>query len=147
MAGFRGTAMAFKLGGSGNVTATNRLWALSKHQPERIGTGVVVGKYLYVANAGPSTAQCLELATGKERWHERLPEGKQGGLHWGSIVYAGGRLYVTNQSGATHVFPPNPDKLDLVASNKLGEPSNATPAVSDGRIFIRTDGHLYCIGE
>jgi len=34
-----------------------------------------------------------------------------------------------------------------LAMNDLGEPSNATPAISDGQIFLRTDGHLYCIAE
>jgi hypothetical protein len=62
-------------------------------------------------------------------------------------VYAGGHLYVTNQSGTTHVFFPNPKRLELVASNKLGEPSNSTPAISCGQLFIRTAEHLYCIED
>jgi len=60
---------------------------------------------------------------------------------------AGGRLYVTSRGGVTTVFRPNPEKLELLAMNNLGEPSNATPAISDGQIFLRTDGHLYCIAE
>ena len=45
------------------------------------------------------------------------------------------------------LFQPNPEKLELLASNDLGESSNATPAISDGQIFLRTDGHLYCVAE
>jgi hypothetical protein len=60
---------------------------------------------------------------------------------------AAGRLYVTGRHGVTSVFRPNPDKFDPLAANDLEEPSNATPAISDGQIFLRTDGHLYCVGE
>ena len=42
---------------------------------------------------------------------------------------------------------PDPEKFELLAMNDLGEPSNATPAISDGQIFLRTDRHLYCIAE
>ena len=75
--------------------------------------------------------------------HERL----DGGESWGSVVMAAGRLYVTSRKGVTTVFRPDPEKFELLAMNDLGEPSNATPAISDGQIFLRTDGHLYCIAE
>ena len=71
----------------------------------------------------------------------------EGGESWGSVVLAAGRLYVTSRRGVTSVFRPDPDKLALLAMNDLGEPSNATPAISGGQIFLRTDKHLYCIGE
>ena len=79
----------------------------------------------------------------KIRWTERL----DGGESWGSVVMAAGRLYVTSRKGVTTVFRPDPEKLEVLAMNDLGEPSNATPAISDGQIFLRTDGHLYCIAE
>jgi len=134
-----GPTIGFKLGGAGNVTASNRLWR-EKHS-QRIGSGVVVDGRVYIVNAGPGMAQCMECATGEILWSERL----EGGESWGSVVMAGGRLYVTSRKGVTSVFRPDPQKLDLLAMNDLGEPSNATPAVSDGKIFLRTDSHLYCI--
>jgi len=85
----------------------------------------------------------MECRTGKIRWTERL----DGGESWGSVVMAAGRLYVTSRSGVTTVFRPDSAKFELLAMNDLGEPSNATPAISDGQIFLRTDGHLYCIAE
>jgi outer membrane protein assembly factor BamB len=63
------------------------------------------------------------------------------------VVMAVGWLYVTSRKGVTTVFRPDPAKLEVLAMNDLGEPSNATPAISDGQIFLRTDGHLYCIAE
>lgn len=136
-----GPTIGFKLGGSGDVTATNRLWL--QKQTQRIGSGVVVDGHVYIVNAGPGTAQCIEGKTGKTLWAERL----EGGECWGSVVLAGGRLYVTSRRGITSVFRPDPAKLEVLASNDLGEPSHATPAISDGQIFLRTDAHLYCIAE
>jgi len=136
-----GPTFGFKLGGAGDVTASNRLWL--EKQTQRIGSGVVVGGNVFIVNAGPGTAQCMECQTGKVRWIERL----EGGESWGSVVMAAGRLYVTSRKGVTTVFRPDPAKLEVLAMNDLGEPSNATPAISDGQIFLRTDGHLYCIGE
>lgn len=140
MGGYQGPAIAFQLGGTGDVTDTGRLWQLVERQPQRIGSGVVIGDYIYMANAGPAFVQCIELKTGKEMWRERVPDN-----HWGSVVCADGKLYVTDQRGTTHVFRPNPERFDLIGSNSLGEPSNATPAISDGELFLRTAGHLYCI--
>jgi outer membrane protein assembly factor BamB len=134
-----GFTIGFKLGGSGDVTASNRLWL--ERQTQRIGSGVVVDGFVYIVNAGPGTAQCMECQTGKVLWTERL----DGGESWGSLVLAAGRLYITSRRGVTTVFRPDPEKLDVLAMNDLGEPSNATPAFADGQIFLRTDRHVYCI--
>jgi len=136
-----GPTIGFKLGGFGDVTASNRLWL--EKQTQRIGSGVAVDGRLYLVNAGPGTAQCIECETGKVLWTERL----EGGESWGSVVLAAGRLYVTSRRGVTTGFRPDPEKLEVLAMNDLGEPSHATPAVSDGQIFLRTDAHLYCIAE
>jgi outer membrane protein assembly factor BamB len=140
--GFMGPAIGFRLGGSGDVTETHRRWRVERN-PQNIGTGVLIGDYVFKANAGPGTLQCIEAATGEQRWQERAA----GGNHWGSIVYAAGLLYATNQQGVTQVFRPNPEKLELVAANALDEASNSTPAFSDGRIFLRTFEHVYCIAD
>lgn len=142
MGGFRGPSIAFRLGGTGDVTARNRLWRNTEKQPQRIGSGVVVDGAVYVANAGPSTIECIDLQTGEIRWRERV----KGGF-WGSTVYADGRLYATNKDGVTYVFRPNPKKFEPVARNDLGEPSNSTPAFSDGQIFLRTFRAVYCVDD
>ena len=109
-----GPTIGFKLGGSGDVTSSNRLWL--EKQPQRIGSGLVVGHWLYLVNAGPGTAQCIDCRTGKGIWTERL----DGGESWGSVVMTSGRLYVTSRRGVTSVFRPRPDKLELLAANDLG---------------------------
>ena len=142
MGGFNGPAIGVSMGGSGNVTGSHRLWRVEPN-PQRIGSGVCVDGHVYMASAGPSTFQCLAPKTGEVLWEER----SDGAAHWGSLVFAAGRLYVTDQAGTTQVFLPNPEKFELVARNPLGERSNSTPAFSEGEIFIRTFEHLYCISQ
>ncbi|MCP4511696.1 MAG: PQQ-binding-like beta-propeller repeat protein [Fuerstiella sp.] len=142
LGGFNGPAYAFKPGGSGDITESSRLWRVERN-PQNIGSGVFVGKHVYVPDAGPGTLRCIEPETGAVVWQERMA----GGTAWGSIVYADSRAYVTCQNGDTVVFSPQPEGYKQVAVNSLGEPSNSTPAVAQGQIFIRTSKALYCIGE
>ena len=131
------------MGGTGDVTKSNTLWRSEGKQPQRIGSGVIVDGFLYIADADGGVAQCYDIGTGEIRWKTRL--GGKG--HWGSTIFADGKLYATNQNGTTHVFRPNPEKFDEIAVNRMSEPTNATPAVSNGQIFLKTDKSLYCIGE
>ncbi len=142
--GYNGPGVGVRLGGTGDVTRTHRLWRKDeKSNPQSIGTGVFIDGLLYVPKAGPNVIECVDPMTGEAKWVERW----QGAAFWGSIVQAGGLLYVTDQAGKTCVFRPNPEKFELVAANELREKSNSTPAVSDGEIFIRTHKSLFCIAE
>jgi outer membrane protein assembly factor BamB len=138
MAGFGGAAIGVKTGGTGDLTDTHRLWRVAKN-PQRIGSGVVVGDYVYAVDE--PGVRCLELKTGKTVWEERV----NGGI-WSSIVHAGGRLYVVSQNGETVVFAAKPE-FELIARNPLKETTRASIAVSDGELFIRTYKHLWCIGK
>jgi len=127
-----GNCIGFKIGGE-------KLW--SRPRPLEVGTGMIVEGHLWTVDNG-GFVRCTEAATGKEVLKDRLP----GGAAWSSIVAAGKRLYVTSRSGETVVFAPDPKKFEPLAVNKLGEPSNSTPALSDGEIFLRTSRALYCVG-
>lgn len=143
MGGYTGPALAFKLDGTGDVTESHRLWHVTKKNPQRIGSGIILGDSLFMANAGPGIIQCLDLATGEPRWEERGP----GGNFWGSMVLAENRLYVTSQKGTTLVIAPNAEKYELLQENSLEGSSNSTPAFSDGDIFLRTSTKLYAIAQ
>ena len=142
MGGYKGPAIGFKMGGEGNITEERRVWRNEK-APQRIGSGVYAGGYIFMANAGPATFQCIDPKSGENLWEARSP----GAVHWGSLIYVDGLLYVTDQQGTTHILDPDPNKLKILLSNPLGESTNSTPAFSNAQIFIRTFKHLYCIGE
>lgn len=141
MAGYGGKAIGFKMGGTGDVTATNRLWQSKTAPPQRIGSGIIVGQHLFMVNE--PGFECIEAATGKSIWKKNMP----GETFWASLIFADGRLYATSQKGKTFVFAPDPAGYKQLASSDLEEHVNATPAVSDGQIFIRTWEALYCIGK
>lgn len=143
MSGFFGQALAVKLGGSADITK-DRLWHHAKNNPQRIGTGVIVGAHLYMLPES-GTPHCFELKTGKEVWAKQV-EKRPGTGAWGSMVHAGGKLYITDRNGATLIFAASP-KFELLASNNLGEHTDSSLAISNGDIFIRTYKHLWCIGE
>ena len=139
--GFGGPSLAFRLGGKADITESRRLWRNEKN-PQSIGSGVVWNDYYFMANAGPGTIQCMDPRTGDEKWADR-----GAGNHWASLVIAGGHMYATAQNGTVVVFRADIKKFDEVARNKIGEPSNSTPAFIDGAIIFRAASHLYCIGN
>jgi outer membrane protein assembly factor BamB len=139
MSGYHGPALAVRAGGRGDVTATRRLWHHAQANPQRVGSGVIVADHLYILNDN-GVAQCLEVATGKEVWAERL------GPTWSSVVAAGDRLYVPNKQGGTYVLKATP-KFELLAQNRLNEPMYASLAVSAGDVFVRTHKALWCVGD
>jgi outer membrane protein assembly factor BamB len=141
MSGYGGPALAVKAGGAGDVTETHRLWHhVMPKPPQRVGSGVVVEDHIYIHNE--PYASCIEVQTGEQRWQQRLE-----GRSWCSVVSAGGRLYASNEAGTTFVLKPRAEKCEIIAENKLGELMRASPAVSDGQIFLRTYNNLYCIGN
>jgi hypothetical protein len=92
------------------------------------------------------TAECFELKTGKLVKERRLKGSGARGETWSSMLLAGDKLYVINQSGDTFVLKATPE-METVAVNSLGEFTNASLAPSDGEIFIRTHKHLWCIAN
>jgi outer membrane protein assembly factor BamB len=144
--GFRNNLMLVRPGGRGDVTKTNRLWnePLGNSQ-SHLGAGVIFHGHIYLVNTA-GIAECFELNSGKTIWTERLPGTGASGASWSSPVLAGDSLYVPNRNADVFVFKAAP-KFDLLAVNSIGgEPMNASLAVSDGDIFIRTDKNLWCIG-
>jgi outer membrane protein assembly factor BamB len=82
---------------------------------------------------------CRDSATGKILWTEK-PAGK----YYGSPVWVDGRLYCITREGDVVVIKAAPE-YELLAVNSLGENSDATPAVADERMYLRTASHLMCI--
>jgi outer membrane protein assembly factor BamB len=140
ISGHSGATMAVKPGGTGDVTATHRLWRHAEKMPQRIGSGVLHEGRLYLADA-PGFVECLDARSGEILWKERLA-----GNLWGSMLLADGKLYVSSLEGTTYVLAAAP-RFQLLATNNIPEPTYAALAVSNGELFLRTHQHLYCIGR
>jgi outer membrane protein assembly factor BamB len=116
-------------------------WSTQKGGPY-MPTPIVYGDYLYCcSNAGILT--CCDARTGKQVYKERL--GGRGG-YTASPVAADGRLYFTSEEGAVRVVRAGP-KFELLAVNPLGDVCLATPAISDGMLFVRTEHYLLGLGR
>lgn len=131
-----------KLGGTGDVSKQRVRHRVAGMY---ISTATIAGDYLYTYN-GVGVPACYEWKTGKELWKNQINERPGGRTAWGSPVHAAGRIYITDQEGTTSVFAAGP-KYELLALNSLKERCNATIAVAQGNVFIRTHKHLWCIGE
>ncbi len=140
MSGYSGPAIGVRDGGTGDVTETHRLWRHDAKLPQRVGSGVISGDYLYILNE-PGTAECLEVKTGKTIWKNPVATSS-----WGSMALCGDKLYVIDMKGTCHVLKASPEFAAL-GKNPMGELTRASPAFSNGQIFIRTYQNLYCIGK
>lgn len=145
MGGFLGTTIAVRPGGEGDVTATHRLWQ-SVRTKNRLGSGVIGGGHVFILNT-EGIAECLDLSTGARVWEERLRGQGAKSESWSSMVLAGDKIYILNQSGETYVLHASP-KFELISVNPLaGELTNSSMAVSHGELFIRTHKNLWCVSE
>lgn len=145
MGGYFGTSLAVKTGGTGDVTATHRLWQTVRTK-NRLGTGVIAGGHVFILNT-EGIAECLNLQTGASLWQERVKGSGSKGDSWSSMVLVDGHILCLNQGGETLVLKASP-KFELVRVNPLdGALVNSSHAISNGDIFIRTQKHLWCIGR
>jgi outer membrane protein assembly factor BamB len=144
--GFSGYSIGVKPGGSGDITATHRLWQ-EKKNPQRIGSHAVVGKHGYFVGE-PGVVQCVELATGKSIWQERMQTPNGRASTWSSLVRSGDRIYAVTQSSDVVIFKASPEKYEQLGVNSIGGGhTNSSLAVSDGQLFLRTHKGLWCIGK
>jgi len=137
--GGKETIKAFKLGGRGDLKEANLVWEQKKGMP-KVPSMIYVKPYLFAITDG-GIATCMKGDTGEIVWQERIA-----GNFSASPVSAAGRIYFTGDNGETTVIAAGPE-FKVLAKNPLGEKVQASAAVSHGRIFIRTEQHLYCIGK
>ena len=137
--GGRGTQMlAVKVGGKGNVTETHIAWKRQKSLPY-VPTPIVYGDHLYMW-LDNGIVICADPKTGREIWNERVGRGDFSS----SPVCIDGKIYCSSRTGEFTVMDASP-KFKVHGSSQLGEKTHATPAVSNGRMFIRGFEHLFCL--
>ncbi len=154
LGGRQGKALAVRCGGKGDVTDSRVVWI--SPVKSSIGTPVIFGDYMFWLASG-SIATCVDKKTGESVKEMRLADvaagGRAGGRRQGpagnyaSPVIVGDHIYFTTRNGTVYVVQADAS-LEKVATNSFeGDDSlfNATPAVADNQMFIRSDKKLYCI--
>jgi hypothetical protein len=141
--GRSGGGLAVRLGGRGDVTGTHRAWWINKGS--NVPSPILHEGRLYWAHENNAVAYCADAATGDIVYEERL---QRAGQIYASPLMGDGKLYYTTRDGKTFVLPAGPE-FEVLATNELGDRSefNATGAIADGRLFLRSDRYLYCIDE
>ena len=131
--------IALKAGGRGDVSRSHLAWTTD--QGPDVPTPACDGKYIFILN-DRGILWCRDAKTGAEVWgNQRI----RTGTYSASPVIAGGKLYVTSEDGITTVLEAGP-LFKVLGENDLSDYTLSSPAVSDGQIFMRTQGYLYCIG-
>jgi outer membrane protein assembly factor BamB len=136
--GGRESIKAFKLGGHGDLGTNNLVWEQKGIMPKVPSMLYLEGRLFVITDTG--TTSCIKASTGEILWKERLT-----GNYSASPVAAGGHIYFTSDSGETTVVEAAPT-FRVVATNSIGEKVQASLAVSQGQVFIRTEKNLFAIG-
>lgn len=136
-----GPGVAVDPTGNGDVTATYVRWRTSPI-PEGFSSPTIVGGSIYRIH-NPGILRCLDLATGKQIFDQRMPPGFESAPS--PIATADGRLYFA--SGGVSVVLAGGPTFGPLATNDLGDGAPSSPAVARGCLYIKGSRYLYCIGK
>jgi outer membrane protein assembly factor BamB len=141
----KGAAMAVRAGGRGDVTGSHVLWTADKGS--NVSSPVYLDGRLYWFHASQGVAYCLNAETGALLYEQRLSPSS--GIIYSSATAADGKLYVASQDKGVYVLAATP-QFQLLAVNVFQDDktrTNASIAVSDNQLIMRTDKAIYCIGQ
>ncbi|MGH9875158.1 MAG: PQQ-binding-like beta-propeller repeat protein [Pyrinomonadaceae bacterium] len=134
-------AMAITLGGAGDLM-DKVVWKYEKGTAY-VPSPILYGDYLYLTT-DRGILTCLDARTGEVKYEGgRVPVPA---TFTASPIAFEGKILMTSEDGDTFVIKAGP-KHEILATNTVGEPVYASPAVADGNIFIRGEKNLYCIGD
>jgi outer membrane protein assembly factor BamB len=135
-------AMAIRLGQNGDLTGTpNVPWTYAKGTAY-VPSPILYGDYLYLTT-DRGILTCIDAKTGEVKYEGgRIPIPA---TFTASPVAFEGKILMTSEDGDTFMVKAGP-KHEILGTNSVGEPVYASPAIADGRIFIRGEKNLYCIG-
>jgi hypothetical protein len=138
------TSLAVKAGGRGDVTKTHVVWRQDKGS--NVPSPIYHEGRLYWVSEGGGVVHCQDAKTGKDVYEKRLTPASD--TIWASPLLADGKLYIVSQHKGTYVVAVGPE-YKLLGHNVFEDDdsrTNASPAVCDGQLLLRTDKYLYCIG-
>ena len=137
----KGKVVAIDPTGTGDITDTHVKWTMDRGVPYNPSPVVVGDDVYFVSDAG--IISCLDVKTGTPHWTERV-----GGKFSASLLYADGRIYAQDEEGRSIVFKPG-HTFEKIAENEFanGLRTYASYAAIDGALFLRSETHLYRVGE
>jgi outer membrane protein assembly factor BamB len=143
MSGHRGNSLlAIKLGKDGDLTDSDAIaWRHDRSTPY-VPSPLLYGKRLYFFTRNDATLSCFEATSGRPLINAERLQGPSG--FYASPVGASGRVYLAGRNGTSLVLKES-DTLEVLATNKLEDRFDASPAVAGNELFLRGHEHLYCI--
>ncbi len=145
--GYRSSgSVALTAGGTGDITHSNILW--SSRNSSYVATPVLLdGKHYWIDDKG--MYYCSDAKNGELIHRDRVPKLNSGHPIYASPIAVNGHLYFQTRTSGVIVIEPS-DEMKIVAQNVIESDTsvfNATPAVDNGQIFLRSDKFLYCIAD
>ena len=119
------------------------IWTHDKGTPY-VPSPLLYGETLYFLGSNSNLLSCFDTKSGKANYEPQRLEGIQG--IYSSPVGAAGRVYVTGRGGTTVVLEHD-SEYKVLATNKLDDGFDATPAMAGDAIYLRGSKHLYCIAD
>ncbi len=138
---FNVLVMSVRLDGEGDVTKSHVVWRETRGVPEVPSPLCYLDRVYLVRNGG--IVSCRDSHTGRLMYQQRLGAG---GGYYASPVGGDGKVYAASDRGVVTVIRAG-DQFEVLARNDLGEPIRATPAIAGGRLYVRTDNHLFAFGN
>lgn len=140
VSGRKGNSLKIRLdGATGDLTESHVVWKKPRGAPFTPSGVVYDGRYYLIDDDGLGT--CLNAKNGSDLWQERM-----GGRYRASLTAGNGKIYFTSMEGVVTVVSAS-EEFDVIAKNKLDEGIQASPAFAHGRIYLRGDKHLWCVGK
>jgi outer membrane protein assembly factor BamB len=145
MSGFQGHSIqAIKLTSRGDITGTdNIVWSRRRAAPY-VPSPVLSGNRLYMSKSNDAYLSCLDALTGEVHYEDQPLQGMRG--IYASPIAANGHLYVIGREGMVMVLKDAP-RFEVVATNKLDDRIDASPAMLGNDLYLRGHKYLYCIAE
>src|SRR5262245_27368233 len=145
VSGRPGPFQAIRLGGQGDVTKTQVLWEVSRKGSRDVGSPILTEECLYVGDR-EGVLSGYDPKTGRFLFKERVVPNKRS--FSASPVAIQGKLVFLMEDGLAVVVQPD-RKLKVIGKNRLKDDTEfrASPAIADGRLFLRSQSYLYCISK
>ena len=146
VSGFGGNKIqAIELGHEGNLNGTSAIkWEVSNRTTPYVPSPLLYGERLYTLFNNNNVLSCYNPKTGTPLYESQTIDGAKG--YYASPVGAADRVYLASQNGVTVVIK-NSDSYEVLATNKLDDQFDASPALVDNQIILKGHKYIYCIAE